>query len=135
MSPRKIVLRFGADISDKPIIYRLVKDYGLIINIVKANVNPQKEGTMVLELTGEKEQYEKGLDYLRTQDVSVQDLTQEIIHNEEQCSMCGACTDICPAGALYMERPSMEVRFNGDKCIVCHLCIKACPLRAMEVKF
>ena len=132
MSPRKIVLRFGPDISDMPIIYRLVKDYNLMVNIVKANVNPQKEGTMVLELTGEE--YDQGLDYLRNAGVSVQALTQEIVRDEEKCTMCGACTAICPTGALHIERPSMEVHFNLDNCVVCQLCVKACPMRAMEVR-
>lgn len=132
MSPRKIVLRFGADISDKPIIYRLVKDYDLVVNIVKANVNPQKEGIMVLELTGDN--YDQGLDYLRKQGVSVQALTREVVRNESRCTMCGACTAICPSGALYLRRPSMEVHFDGDSCVVCQLCVKACPIRAMEVK-
>lgn len=132
MSPKKIVLRFGSDISDKPIIYRLVKDYDLIVNIVKANVNPQREGTMVLELTGE--QYDQGLDYLREVGVSVQALTQEIVRDEQKCVMCGACTAICPTGALYIERPSMEVHFDGDDCVVCQLCLKVCPMKAMEVR-
>ena len=131
MSPKRIVLRFGADISDKPVIYRLVKDFNLVVNIVKANVNPRKEGTMVLEITGE--QWGSGLDYLRSQGVAVQDLNQEIIRNEEKCVMCGACTAICPTGALFLERPSMEVHFDGDHCIVCQLCLKVCPMRAMEV--
>lgn len=132
MSPKKIVLRFGSDISDKPIIYRLVKDYDLIVNIVKANVNPQREGTLVLELTGE--QYDKGLDYLREVGVSVQALTQEVVRDEQKCVMCGACTAICPTGALYIERPSMEVHFDGDNCVVCQLCLKVCPMKAMEVR-
>lgn len=132
MSPRKIVLRFGPEISDKPIIYRLVKDYDLIINILKANVNPQKEGIMVLEITGEK--YEEGLKYLREQGVSVQALVHEVVRNEERCTMCGACTVLCPTGALYIERPGMEVRFESDNCVVCQLCVRVCPVRAMEVK-
>lgn len=132
MSPKKVVLRFGPDISDKPIIYRLVKDYDLLINIVKANVNPQKEGTMVLDITGE--QIESGMNYLREIGVQVQDLTREIVRDEERCTMCGACTAICPTGALFMERPSMEVSFDGDKCVVCQLCLKICPARAMEVR-
>ncbi len=132
MAPKKIVLRFGSDISDKPIIYRLVKDYDLLINIVKANVNPQKEGTMVLEITGE--QVEGGMEYLRKIGVQVQPLTQEIVRNEDKCTMCGSCTAICPTGALFIDRPSMEVRFDGDNCVVCHLCLKICPVRAMEVK-
>jgi len=132
LAPKKIVLRFGSDISDKPIIYRLVKDYDLLINIVKANVNPQKEGTMVLEITGE--QVEGGMEYLRKIGVQVQPLTQEIVRNEDKCTMCGSCTAICPTGALFIDRPSMEVRFDGDNCVVCHLCLKICPVRAMEVK-
>ena len=52
LAPKRIVLRFGKDISDKPIIYYLVKDYDLRINILKANVNPNKEGTLVLSLAG-----------------------------------------------------------------------------------
>ena len=133
MSPPKIVLRFTASISDKPIIYHLVKDYNLVVNIVRANINPHKEGMLILELSGEK--YQEGLEYLRGQGVTVQPLTQEIVRNEDRCSSCGACTAICPSGALFIERPEMEVKFDSDKCIVCQLCIKICPLRAMEVKF
>jgi len=132
LSPKKIVLRFSPEISDKPIISRLVKDYDLLINIVKANVNPQREGTLVLEITGE--QVEGGMEYLRKLGVQVQPLTQEIVRDEEKCTMCGGCTAICPTGALYIERPSMEVKFDGDNCVVCQLCLKICPVRAMEVK-
>jgi len=132
VSPKKIVLRFGPDISEEPIIYRLVKDYDLLINIVKANVNPQKEGTMVLDLTGD--QIEGGMNYLREKGVQVQALSQEIVRDEDRCTMCGACTAICPTGALFMERPAMEVYFDGDKCVVCQLCLKICPVRAMEVR-
>ncbi len=133
MSSKKVVLRFAADITDQPIIYKLVKDHDLIINILKADINPQKEGTLVVELTGDNT--EQGLEYLRQLGVGVQSLTEEIIQNEEKCVSCGACTDICPTGALYMERPDMVVRFNSDRCVVCRLCVKACPMKAMEVRF
>ncbi|WP_027363252.1 NIL domain-containing protein [Desulfotruncus alcoholivorax] len=133
MAPQKVVLRFDAKISDQPVIYKLVKDYDLVINILKANVNPQKEGTMVLDINGEKA--EQGIDYLRSLGVQVKSLTEQIIQNEQKCVSCGACTDICPSGALYIERPDMIVRFDSDRCVVCHLCVKACPMRAMEVCF
>ncbi|MGI6119370.1 MAG: 4Fe-4S binding protein [Desulfosporosinus sp.] len=132
MAPKKIVLRFGTDISVKPIVYRLVKDYDLVVNIVKADVNPQKKGTMILEVIGDRS--EDGLNYLRSIGVSVQALNQEIVRNEDKCVMCGACTGICPTGALYMERPSMEVHFDEDQCIFCKLCLKVCPMEAMEVR-
>lgn len=133
MSSKRIFLRFDAQIADQPIIYRLVSDFDLVVNILKANVNPQKEGTMVMELAGRR--YKEGLDYLREQGVQVHTLTEHIIRNEEKCTSCGACTAVCPSGALYLERPSMQVHFDSDRCIVCHLCIKICPVKAMEARF
>jgi len=132
VAPEKIVLRFGAEKADKPLIYRLVKDYDLVINIIKASINPHKEGTMVVELTGERSR--EGIEFLRAQGITVHPLTQEIARNEERCTNCGACTVHCPTGALYLERPSMEVRFNGDDCIVCLSCVKVCPVKAMEAR-
>ncbi|MGQ9498060.1 MAG: NIL domain-containing protein [Desulfotomaculales bacterium] len=129
----KIVLRFPASVADKPMIYYLVKDFGLMVNIIKANINPHKEGTMVLELSGRR--YQEGVEYLRRQGVIVQPLSEQIVRNENLCIHCGACTAICPAGALYFNRPSMEVSFDGDACVVCQLCTRACPVRAMEVSF
>ena len=133
MSAKKIVLRFSAETTNQPVTYRLVKDYDLVLNILKANINQHKEGSMVLELVGEK--IDEGVAYLLKLGIGVQSLTEEIIKNKDKCVSCGACTDICPSGALYIERPDMTVHFNSDRCIVCHLCVKACPVRAMEVYF
>jgi ferredoxin len=133
VSSKKIFLRFGKDIADRPIIYRLARDYDLVINILKANVDQNKEGTMVLELTGD--QCDLGLEYLKSQGVKVTPLAEEVFRNEEKCTSCGACTAICPSGALYIDRPSMEVKFDSDKCIVCQICVKVCPVNAMEVRF
>lgn len=133
MSSKKVVLYFAADITDQPIIYHLVKDYDLVINILKADINPQKEGTLVVELTGDN--FGPSIEYLRQLGVIVQPLTEEIIQNEEKCVSCGACTAICPTGALYIERPDMLVRFDSNHCVVCRLCVKACPMKAMEVRF
>jgi len=133
MPSQKIVLHFNADISQKPIIYHLSRDYNLAFNIIKANVNPQKEGTLVLELSGEH--YDEGLEYLRRQGIQVRTLTEQIVHDKNKCTSCGMCTDTCPTGALYLERPSMEIKFNSDDCVVCQLCVKICPVRAMEVSF
>lgn len=132
MAPEKIVLRFTAETAEEPVIYRLVKDYDLVVNITKASINPHKEGTMVLELTGER--YGEGIEYLKKQGISVLPLAQEVVRNEEKCTQCGACTVHCPTKALYIERPSMEVKFKGDNCIVCLMCLKVCPVKAMEVR-
>lgn len=133
MPTRRIVLRFDASIADKPVIFRLVKDYDLVINILRANVSPQKEGLMVLAISGDK--CDDGIGYLKGRGVEVRPLDQAIRRSDYKCTMCGACTAVCPTGALHAERPSMEVAFDQDKCVVCQICTVACPVRAMEVNF
>ena len=46
----KVVIHFPRDLVNKPIICRLVKDFDLEFNVLKAEVNPDEEGLMVLEL-------------------------------------------------------------------------------------
>ncbi len=135
MAPRKIVLRFPPQIVDKPLIYHLVKDYGLMINVLKANVNPYKEGFMVVEISGEPHQYEQGMNFLRERGVILDQLSENVVRNTDRCTHCGACTSACPTHALYISRPSMEVVFDDEKCVVCGVCLKTCPVKAIEVNF
>lgn len=133
MASKKVVLRFPAEVADKPLIYYLVKEFDLMVNILKANINPHKQGTMIVELSGEK--LADGISFLEFRGVNVQSLSEEIVRNEDRCISCGACTAICPSAALFIKRPAMTVHFDEGKCIVCQLCTRACPIRAMEVKF
>lgn len=136
MASRKVVLIFPKNKIDKPIVYKLIKDYNLIFNILKANITPDQEGHMALELTGENSEIEKGIKYLKEEGVEVQALSKDIKVNWEKCTQCGACVSICPTGALYVkDRKTMEVAFDPEKCIACELCIRPCPPRAIEVHF
>ncbi|MGI9862041.1 NIL domain-containing protein [Moorella naiadis] len=135
MSPKRVVLRFMAATADQPIIYQLIRNYDLMINILKAHINPYKEGMMVLEIQGEPEQYTRGLEYLRSLGITIQPLSQDVHRNANTCTHCGACISVCPTGALYLERPDMTVHFDEDKCVVCLMCVRACPYKAMEVRF
>jgi len=132
---KRIVLRFPSRLVDRPIVYRLVKDYDLEFNILKASVTPAEEGVMVLQLKGDREEYDRGINYLLKTGVQIQSLSQDVTRNEERCTSCGACVAICPSGAFELEKGTRRVIFHDDKCIACGLCIKACPPRAMEVHF
>jgi len=132
---KKIVLRFPKRLVDKPIVSRLVRDYNLDFNILKASVTPEEEGLLVLELTGDRKDYDRGIGYLLKAGVKIQSLSQEVTRNEERCTHCGACVTICPTGAFVLDLKTRSIRFRGEKCIACGLCISACPPHAMEVHF
>jgi ferredoxin len=135
MISKRIVLHFPHRLVDQPIVYRLVKEYNLKFNILKAYVTPQEEGLMVLELSGEKADYDRGIKYLSSCGVKIQPLSQDVIRNEVKCTDCGVCVPICPTGALVMDSLTRKVQFYDNKCIACELCVKVCPTRAMEVRF
>jgi len=132
---KRIVLHFPKRMVDRPIVCRLVKDYDLEFNILKASITPEKEGLMILELSGEQGEYDKGIRYLTKSGVEIQSLSQDVLRNEERCTHCGACITICPTGAFELDPITRWVNFHDEKCLACGLCIKACPPRAMEVHF
>ena len=132
---KRIVLHFPKRLVDRPIVYRLVKDYNLEFNILKASVTPDEEGLMVLELSGKQEDYDEGIRYLTKTGVRIQSLSQNVIRNEERCTHCGACITICPTRAFELEPLTRRVNFYDERCLACGLCIKACPPRAMELHF
>ena len=132
---KRIVLRFPSRLVDQPIVSRLVRDYDLDFNILKASVTPEEEGLLVLELNGEQEDYDKGIRYLTKAGVRIQSLSQDVTRNEERCTHCGACITICPTGAFELEPSTRQINFYNEKCIACGLCVKACPPRAMELHF
>jgi ferredoxin len=130
---KRIVLHFPKRLVDRPIVSHLVRDYNLDFNILKAFVTPQEEGLLVLELSGEAEDYDRGIQYLVDTGVRIQSLGHDISRNENRCTNCGACVTVCPAGAFELDQSTRRVNFLNEKCIACELCLKACPPRAMEL--
>jgi ferredoxin len=126
-------IRFPKEISDKPIIYRLIKEYDIEVNILRANILPQREGILIIEMAGAKSNIKEGLEYLKQLGVNIERLATRIRRDEERCFQCGACTGVCPVDALYIRRQDMAVLFDADKCTGCNQCVLICPVRAMEM--
>jgi len=53
----------------------------------------------------------------------------EIAFDAKLCVDCGACRDICPAGALKRDN---RFYINRSKCTLCFLCVEACPSGALD---
>jgi len=132
---KKIVLHFPQQTIDKPIVSGLIREFGLDFNILKASISPGEEGLMIMELTGEQKEYNRGIKYLREAGLGIQLLSQDVLRNDDRCTHCGACITMCPTRAFTLEDGTRKVLFDNSRCIVCELCVRACPPRAMELKF
>ncbi|HUL31337.1 MAG TPA: NIL domain-containing protein, partial [Thermodesulfobacteriota bacterium] len=86
MQKKRIVLNYPSHLVDQPVISKLVKDYDLVVNIMRARITPKEEGRLVLELTGKKASVEAGLEYLSGIGVKVQSLAQDVKWHEERCT-------------------------------------------------
>jgi L-aspartate semialdehyde sulfurtransferase ferredoxin len=132
---KRIILRFKRKTIDKPIVYRLARDFDLVYNILRANVSPRAESMMVMEIEGDEERFTAGMEYLKECDVAIEPIGQDINRNEERCVHCGLCTSVCAPQALDINRETMRVQFDYERCVACELCVKVCPVKAMHVYF
>ena len=131
MTKKIIYLHFPPEQARDPIIYRLVKDYDLVVNILQAKIEPNEHGHALIELTGTRNDIQRGTQYLKDQGIGIDSQTQEIRMNTERCTSCGACVGICPSDALTLKE-DFSVVFDKEKCVLCQGCILACPFEAME---
>jgi L-aspartate semialdehyde sulfurtransferase ferredoxin len=132
---KRIVLRFKKNTIDKPIVYRLAKDFDLVYNILRANISPRAESMMALEIEGDEANFARGIEYLEESNITIEPIGQDINRNEERCVHCGMCTAVCATQALDIDRETMQVEFDYDRCVACELCVKVCPVNAMNVYF
>ncbi|MDR2017703.1 MAG: 4Fe-4S binding protein [Syntrophobacterales bacterium] len=132
---KRIILRFKRNTINKPIVYRLARDYDLVFNILRANVSPRAESMMVLEIEGTEENFDKGMGYLKSLNIDAEPIEQDIRRNEMKCVHCGVCTSVCAPEALYVDRKDMTVAIDYEKCVACELCVRVCPVKAMNVCF
>ena len=135
MTKKRIVLTFSSALVDQPLTYHLVKDYDLMVNILRGVVTPNQPGRLVVEISGKKKNVEDGLHYLEGLGVEIQSLAQDIRWHEDKCTQCTACIPICPTKALNVNRGTMEVSYDKDRCIACELCIAVCPFKALDIQF
>jgi L-aspartate semialdehyde sulfurtransferase ferredoxin len=128
------ILRFPKDTSDQPYIYRLVKEYDIEFNILKADILLQREGLMIIELkASSKANVKAGLEYLRNLGVKTRAAGGTHSPGRWQLLSVRRLYRVCPVGALAIRRPEMAVVFDAEKCTGCGLCVPICPVRAMEV--
>ena len=131
MTKVKLLLLFPKQLTGEPITYNLVKNYDLRINILKAQINYNIEGRLLIELEGTEKDIKNAISYLKSQNIIVKKDGTSTYIDFEKCIGCGACVAACEVGALRMDTDNKLV-FDTAKCLECMLCVKACPQRIIK---
>jgi len=128
---KKILLSFPQSATGKPMAMELIKTYNLDFNILKASIDDNVKGTLLLEITGEENDINAGIVFLRQNQIGVKDIQSIVEVDKKECVDCGACTAVCTVNALELDE-NWELVHHKDKCLECMLCVKACPTRAIH---
>lgn len=134
MITKRLVLTFPEKMVTKPITYRLVKDYDLQFNILRAEITADIEGKILIEVKGSKDKIDEGVKYLINEGITIQDASKDIIIDKERCVNCGVCPSLCITQALVIDRDNYELIFDKNKCILCGFCENSCPVNAIKLR-
>ncbi len=132
---QKLILSFPVDATDRPLVYDLIRIYDIKINLLKAEIQPGKTGTLLAEFDADTLKIDQAIAYLNQNGVTVNPVSSKVSHDENRCLNCGNCVSACFSHALTIGAPDWKLRFNPEKCIACKLCLKACPLKLFKIEF
>ena len=129
---KRVTLTFPRSTIQMPVTYKLATDFNVAANIIRAQVAPNQIGKLVLELSGDIDQLEAAIEWMRSKDIIVSLTRGEIIIDEDVCVHCGLCTGVCPTEALILDPETFQLQFRQQRCIVCEQCIPTCPVQAIS---
>ena len=78
MGRRRLKLIFGPDMVKEPVIYQMGKQFEIITNIRRADVT-RDQGWVLLEITGEPDELDRGVEYLESRGVKVEPAEGDLV--------------------------------------------------------
>ena len=51
--------------------------------------------------------------------------------DEEACTACGACAEVCPVDAITVED---SAKVDAEACTECGACVEECPVEAIVLQ-
>lgn len=130
---RKLKIEFNeANVQDS-VAYVLVSEFDLKPNVLKATIEGDGSGIMILSIEGdgakldaaEKRLMEAGFDVSQTKRAAL---------DEGLCWDCGACVSLCPVFCFSHDRDTKEIVADFNKCIACGACVNACSVHALSLQ-
>ncbi len=130
---KTIIVRFTKQTWNTPVIHGLSKEADLVFNILEAKVFPRQDAYAIMNLEGTEKEYAKGIEYLKSCNVIIEEVSDTIERDEDSCVHCGACTAVCPSDALFVDGPEKKVALDKDKCVACGNCVTACTVQCISL--
>ena len=78
MARRRLKLIFGTDLVKEPVIYQLGRKFEIVTNLRRADVK-RDQGWVLLEVSGEPEELDKGVEYLESRGVKVEPAEGDLV--------------------------------------------------------
>ena len=78
MARRRLKLIFGPSLVKEPVIYQLGKQFAIVTTIRRADV-ARDQGWVLLEITGEPDELERGVGYLESRGVQVEPAEGDVV--------------------------------------------------------
>ena len=130
---RKFKFSFPERNVQDSIVFSMVSEFKIEPSILRAAIDDDGCGILILRLKGDDELVERALRYAEEQDVEIDELGDHIMRDDQRCFNCGACVSVCPTKAFTMDLDSFEVKLDIDKCVACGSCLSACSAHAVTL--
>ena len=128
----KLLLSFTrkgkADPGREPVIARVVKETGVLINVEKANIDSMAGEVLIDVPDTDADRVRRRLEELG---VAVRAMENAVTLDEAECVDCGACISICPQEVFSFDG-EWRLHVRPERCVLCGRCIQACPHGALS---
>lgn len=78
MARRRLKLIFGPSLVKEPVIYQLGRNFEIVTNIRRADVT-KDQGWVLLEVSGEPEELDRGVEFLESKGVKVEPAEGDLV--------------------------------------------------------
>lgn len=130
---RKYRFIFPEDNVQDSIVYSIVTECKIEPSILRAGIDEDGCGVLILRLKGDEERIERALSIAESNGVIINELGDHIMRDEKVCYSCGSCVSVCPTKAFTLDPETFEVKLNIEKCVACGSCLSACPTHAVTL--
>ncbi len=122
--------RGGRDPGREPIIARVVKETGVLINVEKAYIESMAGEVLIDVPDADAELVRQRMEEMG---VAVRVLEDAISRDETECIDCGACISVCPQDVFSFD-DEWRIQLQQGRCVLCGKCVRACPHQALSLQ-